>query len=476
MAETRRHFPFDLERRREAGVLCDDKIILFAVKGAWESLRPLVAQVESPQGEKLLPADDVALAACDVIVHDMSSRGQRVIAVAYRHLRSLPSPTAAEESLERNLILKGFLALDDPLRDDVPAAVLSCHAAGIRVILVTGDHPDTAEAVARQCGILRPQEPREGRIILGHELAEMGDNELAERLRQLATVFARTTPEQKVKIVAALKGLGHVVGMTGDGVNDAAALKAADVGIAMGVGGTDVARESADIVLLDNSFASIVAGVEEGRAVFNNIRKFTTYVLASNIPEIVPYLLYIVFPVPLALTIIQILSVDLGTDLLPAIGLGQEPPETDVLKQPPRRADERLLVVSRHGHCLFVSGDDSSRVLARTVFFRAASRRVALGSRITADRRALSIGDRNYARLGHSDANRKPRWAPITSAVGIGYRPLAQSLDAVGYRSGDCLFLGNSLLSAGADDPRNRAGFAARLSQRLVWHPAPLRN
>jgi len=343
IAETRRHFPFDLERRREAGVLSDGQTVLFAVKGAWESLRPLIAQIEEPSAEKLLPADDAALATCDKIVHDMSSSGQRVIAVAYRRLQSLPSPSAAEESLERNLILEGFLALADPLRDDVPAAVLSCHAAGIRVVLVTGDHPDTAEAVARQCGILQPKEPREGRIILGRELASMGDDALAERLRQSATVFARTTPEQKMKIVAALKGLGYVVGMTGDGVNDAAALKAADVGIAMGVGGTDVAREAADVVLLDNSFASIVAGVDEGRAVFSNIQKFTTYVLASNIPEIVPYLLYIVLPVPLALTIIQILSIDLGTDLLPAIGLGQEPPETDALKQPPRRAEERLL-------------------------------------------------------------------------------------------------------------------------------------
>jgi sodium/potassium-transporting ATPase subunit alpha len=343
IAETRRHFPFDLERRREAGVFDDGQIVLFAVKGAWESLRPFIGQIDQPHAKSPLPANDDALKTCDAIVHSMSSQGQRVIAVACRRLQSLPRPDAAEESLERHLVLKGFLALDDPIRDDVPSAVASSRTAGIRVILVTGDHPDTAEAVARQCGILNAQDTSEGRILLGSDLASITDDELIERLRASATVFARTTPEQKMKIVAALKRLGYVVGMTGDGVNDAPALKAADVGIAMGIGGTDVARESADVVLLDNSFSSIVAGVEEGRAVFSNIQKFTTYVLASNIPEIVPYLLYIMLPVPLALTIIQILSIDLGTDFLPAIGLGQEPPEPDTLKQPPRRSDERLL-------------------------------------------------------------------------------------------------------------------------------------
>jgi sodium/potassium-transporting ATPase subunit alpha len=168
---------------------------------------------------------------------------------------------------------------------------------------VTGDHPDTAEAVARKCGILNATDGSSGRIVLGSALAAMTTDELVERLRTTATVFARTTPEQKMKIVSALKRLGYIVGMTGDGVNDAPALKAADVGIAMGSGGTDVARESSDVVLLDNSFSSIIAGVEEGRAVFRNIQKFTTYVLASNVPEIVPYLLFITLPVPLALSI-----------------------------------------------------------------------------------------------------------------------------------------------------------------------------
>jgi sodium/potassium-transporting ATPase subunit alpha len=234
-------------------------------------------------------------------------------------LEHLPDPKAPEESLERGLTLCGFLALDDPIREEVP------------------------EAVARDCGILAADEPIEQRTLHGDELERLRERDLVERLREGVSVFARTTPEQKMKIVTALKRLGQVVGMTGDGVTDTPALKAADVVIAMGAGGTDVAREAAHIVLLDDNFASIVSGVEEGRAVFANMQKFTTYVLASNIPEIVPFLIYVLLPVPLALTVIQILSIDLGTDLLPAIGLGREPPEREAMQRPPRRLDQRLL-------------------------------------------------------------------------------------------------------------------------------------
>ncbi|MEZ6129374.1 MAG: cation-transporting P-type ATPase [Planctomycetaceae bacterium] len=342
IVETRRHFPFDLQKRREAGIFASDDEVLFAVKGAWESLRPLIGSVELPDGVEL-PASPQKLAVGDEIVRRLSSTGQRVIAVACRKLAKIPDAQAKEESLEQVLVLKGFLALDDPLREEVPAAVGRCHSAGIQVILITGDHPDTAEAVARKCSILSEVEPAEDRILLGTELETLRQEQLIERLRRGATVFARTTPEQKMRIVSALKSLGLVVAMTGDGVNDAPALKAADVGVAMGISGTDVAREAADIVLLDDNFASIVAGIEEGRAVFANMQKFTTYVLASNIPEIVPFLLYVVLPVPLALTVIQILSIDLGTDLLPAIGLGQEPPERDVMTRPPRQSNARLL-------------------------------------------------------------------------------------------------------------------------------------
>jgi sodium/potassium-transporting ATPase subunit alpha len=339
---TYRHFPFDLQRRREAGVTVVNGECVFAVKGAWESLRPLITQRRGRNAE-MLPLTDSALASCDEIVRRWSRQGYRIIAVAYRVLEQPPGRSVPEQALGHHLVLAGFLALHDPLRDEVPCAVQQCHDAGIRVILVTGDHPDTAAAIARRCGILSDDSSDASPVVVGSELDRLTHDELARRLGGSGTVFARTTPEQKMKIVTALKQLGHVVAMTGDGVNDAPALKAADVGIAMGQGGTDVAREAADIVLLDNNFASIVAGVEEGRAVYTNIQRFTTYVLASNVPEIAPFLLFIVLPVPLALTVVQILSVDLGTDLLPAIGLGQEPPEPDAMQRGPRRADERLL-------------------------------------------------------------------------------------------------------------------------------------
>ncbi|MDH3393511.1 MAG: HAD-IC family P-type ATPase, partial [Desulfobulbaceae bacterium] len=248
-----------------------------------------------------------------------------------------------QTGLENDLVLAGFIGIEDPLRPEVPAAVEKCHGASVEVILITGDHPDTALAIARKSGITSPSETGPETAVTGDELERMSENDLMKKLSQGIKVFARTTPEQKMKIVAALKAMDKVVAMTGDGVNDAPALKAADVGIAMGKQGTDVARESAQIILLDDNFASIVAGIEEGRCVFENIKKFTNYVLVSNGPEILPYLLYILLPVPLALNVIQILSIDLGTDIIPSMALGQEPPDQEVMNRPPRQQAQGLL-------------------------------------------------------------------------------------------------------------------------------------
>jgi sodium/potassium-transporting ATPase subunit alpha len=205
--------------------------------------------------------------------------------------------------------------------------------------MITGDASRTALAIARQIGLVRGTPvPVEGSLF-----SRMGDRELKEKLAQHEVLFTRMTPKHKMRVVSILKEEGEVVAVTGDGVNDAPALKRADIGIAMGLTGTDVAKEAADMVLLDDNFATIVNAIEEGRTVFENIKKFITYIFASNIPEAVPYLAYILFRIPLPLTIMQILAVDLGTDMLPALALGSEKPTPGVMQQPPRKAAERLI-------------------------------------------------------------------------------------------------------------------------------------
>jgi sodium/potassium-transporting ATPase subunit alpha len=206
--------------------------------------------------------------------------------------------------------------------------------------MVTGDHPHTALAIARDIGLVSGANPA---VVFGGALRRMTPAQLQIVLDSPEILFARVTAEQKMLVVNALKNKGEIVAVTGDGVNDAPALKSAHIGIAMGLAGTDVAKAAADMILLDDNFASIVNAVEEGRAVFANIRKFLTYILTSNIPELIPYLAFVLFRIPLPLTIIQILAVDLGTDMLPALALGAERPDPDLMRQPPRPAHERLL-------------------------------------------------------------------------------------------------------------------------------------
>jgi magnesium-transporting ATPase (P-type) len=241
---------------------------------------------------------------------------------------------------EAEMTLAGLIGLEDPPRPEVADALQKCRDAGIKVIMVTGDHPHTATAIAREIGLVRSAAPL---VITGEQLEHLSDIQLQLTLDAPEIVFARVVAEQKMRIVGALKNKREIVAVTGDGVNDAPALRKADVGIAMGRSGTDVAREAADMVLLDDNFASIVAAIEEGRAVFANIRNFLTYILTSNVPELIPYLAFVVFRIPLPLTVIQILAVDLGTDMLPALGLGAEKPPPNIMKAPPRRRSERLL-------------------------------------------------------------------------------------------------------------------------------------
>ena len=234
----------------------------------------------------------------------------------------------------------GLVGLEDPPRPEVPDALRTCREAGIRVIMVTGDHPRTATAIAREIGLVATDHPT---VVTGDELRSLSETQLMLALDKAELIFARVSADQKVRIVEALKNKSQIVAVTGDGVNDAPALKSSHIGIAMGIAGTDVAKEAADMVLLDDNFASIVSAIEEGRAVYENIRKFLTYILTSNVPELVPYLAYVLFRIPLPLTVIQILAVDLGTDMLPALALGAERSHRSLMRQPPRPRGQGLL-------------------------------------------------------------------------------------------------------------------------------------
>ena len=253
----------------------------------------------------------------------------------------------------------------DPPREAVPLAVKKCQSAGIQVIMVTGDHQITAKAIARQVGIVQSETAEEiaerkgievadvpageahAVVVHGESLRDMEESDLDRILLHDEIVFSRTSPQQKLRIVEGCQRRGDVVAVTGDGVNDSPALKKADIGVAMGIAGSDVSKEAADMILMDDNFASIVVGVEEGRLIFDNLKKSIAYTLSSNIPEITPFLLFIVLRMPLALTTVLILCVDLGTDMIPAISLAYEKAEADIMQRRPRNAKTDKLVTSR---------------------------------------------------------------------------------------------------------------------------------
>ncbi len=326
--------PFSPDRRRMATLHTDGEGFALFVKGALEALLPNCDTYEV--GDSVAALTDPLRRTIVGAEATMASEGLRVLAFAFQRLSTVPE----REHLEESLTFAGLVGLHDPPRPEVPSAIARCRDAGIKVVMVTGDHPQTGLAVARAVGLASGDHPV---VVTGHDLDRLSAEQLRFLLEEPELVFARVSAEQKLRIVQAFQQTGAVVAVTGDGANDAPALKAADIGVAMGISGTDVAREAADVVLLDDNFASIVAAIEEGRGVFDNIRKFTTYVLTSNIPELVPYLAFVLLRIPLPLTIMQVLAVDLGTDMLPGLGLGAERPEPDVMSRPPRTASRRLI-------------------------------------------------------------------------------------------------------------------------------------
>ncbi len=328
--------PFDSLRKRMATLQQAHSGILVCVKGA---LEPVLDRCVSMRGAGI--ATDLPLAREEILsaAHRLAERGRRVLAVAMRTLDQTPDLSENLDPVENELVFLGLIAMEDPPRAEVPQALARCHQAGIRVIMATGDDGRTASAISREIG-LSLHSPH---VVTGEQLDRLNDHALALLLGRQGILFARVTPAHKLRIVEALQARGEVVAVTGDGVNDAPALRRADIGVAMGRNGTDVAREAADIILLDDNFSTIVAAVEEGRSVYDNIRKFMTYILASNVPEIVPFIVFVLFRIPLPLTVMQILAVDLGTDLFPALALGSEPPEPDLMQRPPRDRTRPLL-------------------------------------------------------------------------------------------------------------------------------------
>ncbi|OAI05646.1 ATPase [Methylomonas methanica] len=325
--------PFDTDRKRMSTIHNTPSGKMLFCKGALEMVLPLCQHILIR--DKIETLDDAGRQQLLNALKTMADQGLRVLAFAYR---PLSDPIEAEP--EQALIFSGLVGLEDPPRPEVADAIAQCHIAGIKVIMITGDHPHTAVAIARQIKLVQSDNPK---VITGDRLKKLTPSQLQVALDAPEIVFARVGADQKMHIVDALQRKKHVVAVTGDGVNDAPALKKADIGIAMGIAGTDVAKEAADMILLDDNFASIVAAIEEGRAVFDNIRKFLTYILSSNIPELIPYLAFVLFKIPLPLTIMQILAVDLGTDMLPALGLGVEKPDASAMNKPPRSYKETLI-------------------------------------------------------------------------------------------------------------------------------------
>ncbi|MDI6777939.1 MAG: cation-transporting P-type ATPase [Patescibacteria group bacterium] len=374
--------PFESERMRmsvmyERCEVGSEKCERFSyVKGSPDVLLGLSPKKLTREG--IVPFSEEEKKETKKIYDEMSARALRVLAFAYRPFdnvdkKNYQNKSAAAKALadksERELIWVGMMAMIDPPRVDVAKAIEECQRSGIKVIMITGDYEVTAEAIAEKVGLISHNMParlasrleaggehgtHNSFVINGKDLNLLKGNEIITRIKQGVNVFARITPEQKLRIAGVLKKSGAVIAMTGDGVNDAPALKKADIGVAMGKIGTDVSKEASDMILLDDNFASIVSGIREGRTIYQNIRKFIYYVLSSNASEFLTVIFGTLLLIPAPITAVQILAIDLGTDVFPSLALGVEPAETGNMKRKPFNPKERLIGSFGFGRLVYV--------------------------------------------------------------------------------------------------------------------------
>jgi Ca2+-transporting ATPase len=335
--------PFDSDRKRMTTFHRDSERVIAFTKGAPEQVVEQCATVLSGRGPVALEKEYTLECA-----ERMATNGLRVLAIAFRAWPQLPTDLSAE-TVEHNLTFLGLVGLLDPPREEAPDAVMLCQSAGITPVMITGDHPATARAIAIRLGIIADG----GAVMTGDELARLSPEALEARVKR-TRVYARVAPEQKIKIVKALQDRGEFVAMTGDGVNDAPALKRSDIGVAMGITGTDVAREAAHMILLDDNFATIVAAVRAGRRIFDNIRKFIRYTMTSNSGEIWTIFLAPFLGLPIPLLPIHILWINLVTDGLPGLALAAEPEEKGVMQRPPRPPRESIFAHGMWQHIVWV--------------------------------------------------------------------------------------------------------------------------
>ena len=339
--------PFSFERKRMSTIHQLKEGLAIYTKGAPRNVLDLCTKVYlDGKVEALTPEN---LQWIEARIHEFANEGLRVIAAAYREIPQ--SDYKKEEAIEKDLIFVGLAAMRDPPRKEVKAAVSEAKQAGIKTVIITGDYGPTAQVIAQEVGIV---EKEYCQVIRGVDLENLGDKAIVDEVKKSNVIFARVSPEQKLRIVTVLKDSGEVVAVTGDGANDAPSLKEADIGVAMGASGTDVAREAADIVLLNDSFASIVKAVESGRAIYENIRKFIVYVFSHNWAELIPYVLYAILAIPLPLLVVQVLAIDLAIDVIPSLALSREPPEAGIMQEPPRSSKERLFTLRVFGRSFYI--------------------------------------------------------------------------------------------------------------------------